>query len=43
MSPWLISTAENALSEQNTTAIPDHFWGGFGDGMPDGARDGRRI
>jgi len=43
IAPWLITTAGNVFSGQNTTKIPDRFWGGFGDGMPDGVRGGRRI
>ena len=40
---WLITTARIVLSEQNTTTIPNRFWGGYGDGISDGVPDGRRI
>jgi hypothetical protein len=40
---WLITTARIVLSGQYTTIIPNRSWGAYGDGMPDGVPDGRRM
>jgi hypothetical protein len=42
-SPWLITAAGIVLSGQNTTITPNRFWGEYGNGMPDGVPDGKRI